>query len=514
MKRKAEGKAYIEIFVSLFSGIVAFERNYAAYSEKALRRLLPLMRQGVYWDADSIDPATRIRIEHLLTDEDDETISSRTREVIGRKNFMKLIDFSGLPPHLATYVVYDRHAEAASISRWQTPADINRFLASFRQHSLRNPIVEQVVCETLRVVRDVWKAVGHIDKIHLELAREMKLPAAKREEICRKQRENEIARLRAKALLAAFVNPEYEVEGVRPYSPSQQELFRIYEDGAIHNGTSVDEDIKNILSRFDDMRSEALAPADVKRYMLWLSQRYSSPYTGQNIPLSRLFTTDYEVEHIIPRARYYDDSFSNKVVCESAVNKLKNTQLAHEFIAEKGGCSVPLRDGKVVNLLSLEEYEKHVNVCFSSQPAKRRKLMIDEIPEKFIERQLNDTRYIGRYVMSLLSNIVREEDEVDANSKNLILCTGAVTDRLKQDWGVSNLWNSLIFPRFVRLNELSSSSNYTVRTANGHMIPAMPLSQQQGFSKTYRPPPPCHGCHCDSLCISQYCKLSQQCQCH
>ena len=42
--------------------------------------------------------------------------------------------------------------------------------------------------------------------------------------------ENEKANLRIKTLLVEFMNPEYEVENIRPYSPSQQEILRIYED--------------------------------------------------------------------------------------------------------------------------------------------------------------------------------------------------------------------------------------------------------------------------------------------
>lgn len=38
-----------------------------------------------------------------------------------------------------------------------------------------------------------------------------------------------------------------------------------------------------------------------------------------------------------------------------------------------------------------------------------KKLLMDEIPEKFIERQLNDSRYISKLVKRLLSNIVREK---------------------------------------------------------------------------------------------------------
>lgn len=118
----------------------------------------------------------------------------------------------------------------------ETPADIDAYLAAFKQHSLRNPIIEQVITETLRVVRDIWKQVGKIDEIHIELGREMKNPADKRKRMTTQILENENANLRIKALLAEFVNPEYGVENVRPYSPSQQKILRIYEDAVLKGG--------------------------------------------------------------------------------------------------------------------------------------------------------------------------------------------------------------------------------------------------------------------------------------
>lgn len=35
---------------------------------------------------------------------------------------------------------------------------------------------------------------------------------------------------------------------------------------------------------------------------------------------------------------------------------------------------------------------------------------MDDIPEEFVARQLNDSRYISKVVKSLLSNIVREKE--------------------------------------------------------------------------------------------------------
>lgn len=75
---------------------------------------------------------------------------------------------------MACYVVYNRHSEGKEVAKWKSPEDIDIYLKSFKQHSLRNPIVEQVITETLRVVRDIWKRVEQIDEIHVELGREMK----------------------------------------------------------------------------------------------------------------------------------------------------------------------------------------------------------------------------------------------------------------------------------------------------------------------------------------------------
>lgn len=60
---------------------------------------------------------------------------------------------------------------------------------------------------------------------------------------------------------------------------------------------------------------------------------------------------------------------------------------------------------------------------------------MEDIPDQFIERQLNDSRYISKLIKSLLSNIVRDEGEEEATSKNVIVCTGSITDRLKKIGG-------------------------------------------------------------------------------
>ena len=230
------------------------------------------------------------------------------------------------------------------------------------------------------------------------------------------------------------------------------------------------------------------SPSDIKKYRLWLEQKYISPYTGEIIPLSKLFTPAYQIEHVIPQSRYFDDSMSNKVICEAEVNARKDRMLAHEFIVQCGGENITLSGGKVVQVLTQHAYEDIVKKNFAGDSRKQEKLMLDEIPEKFIARQMNDSRYISRLMMGLLSNIVREkinktEYEPEVVSKNLIVCNGATTTRLKKDWGINDVWNKIILPRFERLNQLQNTTIFTAQTTNGHIIPSLPLELKQGFEK-------------------------------
>ena len=440
------------------------------------------MRPGRRWSEEAIDLKTRERIEKLINGEYDESISDKAREIT--RGMTRVEDFSGLPLWKACYVVYDRHSEAKEVVKWRTPDDVDEYLRHFKQHSLRNPIVEQVVTETLRTVRDIWRTHGTIDEIHIEMGRNMKQTAEQRKKATQLITDNENANIRAKAMLAEFMNPEFGIDNVRPYSPGQQELMRIYEDGVLSSVGEIDDGISEIIRKLSETDEQKRpSRSEVLRYKLWLDQKYQSPYTGRFIPLARLFTTDYQIEHIIPQARYFDDSFSNKVICESAVNALKDKMLGMEFIKEKHGQIVSLGNGGDATILSVEEYERLVTNIYRNNRAKMRKLLMDDIPDDFIARQLNDSRYISKLVKTLMSNIVREDGEEQDISKNVITTNGTITDRLKKDWGVKDVWNRIVLPRFRRLNELTGTRKFTTTSAGGHEIPDMPLELQKGFNK-------------------------------
>jgi len=419
----------IDSFVEVFSKAKPFDKDYGSYSEKAIKKLLTLMRQG-------------IRSEQAC----------------------------------------EQLYEKKPAEQWTSPSDIHAFITDFQQHSLRNPIVEQCILETLRTVADIWQQCGHIDEIHLELGREMKNPADKRQQISNRNRENENTNLRIRALLTELLN-DSNIQDVRPNSPMQQDILRIYEEGALTELKPSDPEYKEIQ---EISRLAQPSVSQLTRYKLWLEQRYRSPYTGRVIPLARLFTPAYQIEHVIPRARYYDDSLNNKVICEAEVNKDKTNLLAHEYICQNGGKLITTTSG-TVKVFNKEEYEQFVQDHYAILKTKKRNLLLDDIPEEFIQRQMNDSRYISRYVKALLSNIVRADENDDLEtSKNVIVCTGSVTDRLKKDWGLVDVWNQLIYPRFERLNNLTGTNlfgQWVNKDGKRYFQTDMPLALRKGFSK-------------------------------
>lgn len=475
-----------EAFVQAFIKFPPFKKEYGSYSAKALRKLLPLMRMGTCWAADSIHVDTRKRIDDLLDGVVNEGFSESVRERIGKAQMTyglnSIENFQGLPIWLACYIAYGRHSEASQLTKWNKPEDIDAFLKQFKQHSLRNPVVEQVIMETLRVVRDLWKEVGSLDEIHVELGRSMKNPKDARVKMSQQNAKNENTNIRIKALLTELKN-DPTIENVRSFSPYQHTLLRIYEEGALNMLTEKDPSFE-----FVNKISRTALPtsSELLRYKLWLEQKYCSPYTGQPIPLSKLFTPSYEIEHIIPKARFYDDSFSNKVICEAEVNKLKDKLLGMEFINECHGQKVTRSLGGEVTILSTAAYQTFVKEHYGNNRAKAKKLLMEDIPDSFTERQMNDTRYISKYIMALLSNIVREENEEEATSKHVVACSGGVTDLLKKSWGLNDVWNDLVYPRFERLNHLlkTDAFGHWDNKENQHVFQTqMPLELQRGFSK-------------------------------
>ncbi|MBU2267708.1 MAG: hypothetical protein KKB15_06270 [Bacteroidetes bacterium] len=431
-------KKYFDLPKSIIqhiSKLPEFKSQYSSLSTKAINKLLPLMRIGKYWK-EEFDKNTIDRINKIIDAEFDTTISDKVREEIQKLNLKSINDFKGLPTYLSAYIVYGRHSERANESKYDTIEDF-KIKEIIPYNSIRNPVVEKIIRETLSLTKDIWKneKLGRPDFIHVELGREMKNNVEDRKKIAESYTKNRVEKERVSNLIKELKYPDFNENSI-----SDLEKFRLWKEAGGKEG----EETFDLL--FKKNNAEFVKDADIEKYRHWAEQNYCSPYTGRIIKLSELFTSKYQTDHIIPRAKFYDDSFANKVVVEAEVNDLKDKRLAIQFIEDTQGKEISLSNGEKIKVLTLEDYKKFCDRVFSSKK-KKRHLKLYEVPEDFVERQMNDTKYITRTVAQFLRPVAigNETDE------GVVYTSGSITSDLKNKWGLNKLWKEILKPRFERL---------------------------------------------------------------
>ena len=157
--------------------------------------------------------------------------------------------------------------------------------------------------------------------------------------------------------------------------------------------------------------------AAIDRHLLWEEQGGVCIYSGKCISAAQLFGAEAQIDHILPLSRTLDDSFANKVVCLVKPNAEKGKQTPFEWLAGR-------------------DADRFDQVCqrASSLPyPKRRRFSQKELDlDGFIERQLNDTRYINRLARQYLQCLVPAPHHV--------LCPkGIHTERLRHQWGLNTI---------------------------------------------------------------------------
>ncbi|AUS05054.1 type II CRISPR RNA-guided endonuclease Cas9 [Pseudotamlana carrageenivorans] len=257
------------------------------------------------------------------------------------------------------------------------------------KNSLRNPVVEKILNQLVNVVNQIIDSYGKPDEIRIELARELKKSAKQRKE-----------------MTVGIAAATKRNEGVK--KTLQKAPFNIL------NPT------KN----------------DVTRYRLYQeleTNGYKTLYTNQYIAPNKLFSKEIDIEHIIPKAKLFDDSFSNKTLAFRTVNLTKSNMTSYDFIAEKYNDD-------------LENYVLRVKNLYDNgviSKGKYSKLLMKEsnLADGFIERDLKNTQYIAKKAKNMLQEVVR----------NVVPTTGSITDKLREDWDLINVMKELNLPKYRQL---------------------------------------------------------------
>ncbi len=273
-------------------------------------------------------------------------------------------------------------------------------------NELRNPIVQQMSSETFRVVNAIVKEYGKPDMIRVELARELKKPKSKREEA----RNANIRKRKQREEYAGFLSKQLQKK-IEPHSIEVKKYELWLEMGC--------EDPK--LDALDSFLRNGKV-FDSKKYKLWLECDRISIYSGKVIPLSKLFSPEIQIEHILPYSKTMNNEFGNLCLCEGSINKEKGKQLPSEYFASKG---------------KLEEFRR--NVAHLQNEAKRRRFLMTEIPEGFLNSQLTNTSYAAREIAWRLEMLLPPIKDGDVYHRRVQVVNGQATATLRRLWGLNSI---------------------------------------------------------------------------
>lgn len=250
-----------------------------------------------------------------------------------------------------------------------------------------NPVVAKSVRQAIKIINLATKKYGVFDNIVIEMARENNEEDAKKDYV-KRQKANEDEKNAAMEKAAHQYNGKKELP-----------------DNIFHGHKELATKIR-----------------------LWHQQGEKCLYTGKNIPISDLIHNQYkyEIDHILPLSLSFDDSLANKVLVLATANQEKGQRTPFQAL------------DSMDDAWSYREFKSYVKASKALSNKKKDYLLNEEdinkieIKQKFIERNLVDTRYSSRVVLNALQDFYKLNDF----DTKISVVRGQFTSQLRRKWRI------------------------------------------------------------------------------
>lgn len=228
-----------------------------------------------------------------------------------------------------------------------------------------------------------------------------------------------------------------------------------------------------------------ISDADALRYKLRREQGNVCLYCGEEIGVSNLLSSDYQIEHTIPRSRCCDNSQENKTLAHLACNQRKGRRIPYE--CENYADIIPRLNHWKVEIDELDrqiEGKKRAAKSAGDKPAKDkiirarlglqfkrdylwgkyRRFLMEDAPEGFKNSQLVDTRIITKYARSYLKSVFNIVHTVN----------GKITDDFRHYWGIQDSF------------EKKDRSNHVHHAVDAAVVACITRGKYQQLAEAYQ----------------------------
>jgi CRISPR-associated endonuclease Csn1 len=183
---------------------------------------------------------------------------------------------------------------------------------------------------------------------------------------------------------------------------------------------------ERLREQFTEDLGQEPSGTELLKYELWKEQDHKCIYTQQHIRPTDLLDSSntVQIDHVLPRKRSQDNSYTNRVLCFTSANQDKKGRTPFEWFGS---------DEK-----RWEAFEAWVRTL-KIKGFKKRNLLLREFDaereEKFVNRNLNDTRYASRALQAEIKRLYPEND----SKLRVFARPGPVTAILRKSWGLEVL---------------------------------------------------------------------------
>ncbi|QYY25665.1 type II CRISPR RNA-guided endonuclease Cas9 [Diaphorobacter sp. MNS-0] len=252
----------------------------------------------------------------------------------------------------------------------------------------RNPVVLRALNQARKVVNALVREYGSPMAVHIEMARDLSRPLDERNKV-----------------------------------KKAQEEFRD----------------RNEKARTDFERDFGYQPkaSAFEKWMLYREQLGQCAYSQHALDIQRVLDDpNYsQVDHALPYSRSYDDSKNNKVLVLTRENQNKGNRTAFEYLTSFPGGEEGER---------WRAFVAWVQGNKAYRMAKRSRLLRKNYgPEEssgFIDRNLNDTRYICKFFKNYVEEHLQLTPRADGETnRRCVVVNGQLTSFLRARWGLTKV---------------------------------------------------------------------------
>lgn len=313
---------------------------------------------------------------------DEETIEKLSKIDMKGYGHLSLHVLREILPYLEEGMVYSDAMQKAGHNHSEHNFEKQKFLGTKEVYDaiggVTSPVVKRALSQTVKVIDAVIRQYGSPYAINIELARDMSMTKDERDKL---KKENDARAAKNEAI--------------------RENIAKL---NAMPNSTNV------------------------LKYKLYEEQDHKCAYSMETLDINHLFEDGYyEVDHIIPYSRSFDDSFNNKVLVLKRENQNKRNSTPVEYFERIG------RDYDEVLAFWKAVYQKR-------NRKKLEFLQKKEINEsEWKNRALNDTRYASRMLANLIKDYLLFDEKSKDKYGRVETVKGAITSYLRRFWGVQKI---------------------------------------------------------------------------